>query len=97
MTAIDEEIFDDLLIGNFIRTTLHGRWDIPLGRSFTPFVTKYADNGRARCLEELQHYFAAYHRRSRAYAEPGQADDDLVGLIDMITARLAAKTSDERP
>ena len=97
MTAVGEEIFDDLLIGNFMRTTLHGKWDIPLGRSFTPFVTKYADNGRARRLAELQHYFAAYHGRSCAYAEPGQANDDLMGLIDMITARLAAKTTDEMP
>jgi hypothetical protein len=49
VTALRYEIFDDLLIGNFMKTTLHGRW--PQSRlypDFTPYVAKYGDNGRAR-------------------------------------------------
>ena len=43
------EIFDDLLIGNFMRTTLHGRVaGAGLYPDFTPYVAKYADNADAR-------------------------------------------------
>ena len=68
-TALRYEIFDDLLIGNFMKTTLHGRW--PASRlypDFTPYVAKYADNGRARTAEELRGYFAEYRRRTGAFA-----------------------------
>ncbi len=48
VTALHYEIFDDLLIGNFMKTTLHGTWGPGrLYPDFTPFVAKYADN-RAR-------------------------------------------------
>jgi hypothetical protein len=64
MRAVDWEIFDDLLIGNFMQTTLHGRWPSSgLYPGFTPWVTKYADNGRARTDDELRAYFAEYRRR----------------------------------
>jgi len=64
MRAVEWEIFDDLLIGNFMQTTLHGRWPTSgLYPDFTPFVTKYADNGRARTDDELRAYFAEYRRR----------------------------------
>ncbi len=64
MRAVEWEIFDDLLIGNYMTTTLHGPW--PSSRlypGFTPWVTKYADNGRARTDAELRAYFAEYRRR----------------------------------
>ncbi|HMA72835.1 MAG TPA: hypothetical protein VKP67_15315 [Xanthobacteraceae bacterium] len=64
MTAVDHQIFDDLLIGNFMKTTLHGSW--PKSRlypDFTPYVTKYGDNGLARTREELKAYFAEYRKR----------------------------------
>src|SRR5581483_734804 len=65
MTAIENEIFDDLLIGNFMRTTLHGHRPVrPLYPDFTPYVAKYADNGRAKTYDELEAYFAAYRRRA---------------------------------
>ncbi len=64
MHAIEWEIFDDLLIGNFMKTTLHGRWPSSgLYPDFTPYVTKYADNGHARTTDELRTYFAEYRRR----------------------------------
>lgn len=65
MTAIQYEVFDDLLIANFMKTTLHGDWGPSrLYPDFTPFVAKYSDNGRARSEEELDAYFKAYRQRA---------------------------------
>ena len=65
MTAVEYEVFDDLLIGNFMKTTLHGKWPRSgLYPDFSPYVAKYADNGRARTPEELAAYFADYRRRA---------------------------------
>jgi hypothetical protein len=64
MTSIQYEIFDDMLIGNFMKTTLHGQW--PLSRlhpDFTPYVAKYADNGRVKSDQELEEYFSEYRKR----------------------------------
>lgn len=64
VTAIQYEIFDDLLIGNFMKTTLHGQW--PASRlcpDFTTFVGRYADNGRAKTLDEIEEYFRQYRRQ----------------------------------
>jgi hypothetical protein len=62
MAAIKYEIFDDLLIGNFMRTTLINF--TTLSYDYTPYVTKYADNGQAKNREEVREYFQAYHKRS---------------------------------
>ena len=59
MTAVRYEIFDDLLIGNFMKTTLHGGVR-SLYPDFSPYVAKYGDNGRAFSKSELDAYFAAY-------------------------------------
>ena len=65
MTAVQYEIFDDMLIGNFMKTTLHGRFgEEKLYPDFSPYVAKYSDNGRARTREELEDYFKAYRRRA---------------------------------
>jgi hypothetical protein len=65
VTAIRYRIFDDLLIGNFMRTTLHGRFGkTGLYPDFTPYVAKYADNGGARSREELREYFEQYRQRA---------------------------------
>jgi hypothetical protein len=67
MTVIEYEIFDDLMIGNFTKTTLHGPWEregtLALYPDFIPFVTKYGDNGGAHSKDELTVYFAEYQRR----------------------------------
>jgi hypothetical protein len=64
MSAIEYHVFDDLLIGNFMKTTLHGQWSLDkLQRDFGPHVAKYADNGHARSAEELAAYFDDYRRR----------------------------------
>jgi hypothetical protein len=62
MVAIESETFDDLLIGNFMKTKLHG--GTLLYPHFTPYVAKYADNARAKTQEELRRYFREYLRRA---------------------------------
>lgn len=65
MTAVQYKVFDDLLIGNFMKTTLHGKWPkTRLYPDFTPYVAKYADNGGARSKQELDEYFSEYRRRT---------------------------------
>ena len=62
MTAVRYEVFDDLLIGNFMKTTLHGIDS--LYPDFSPIVAKYADNGRANSKAELARYFLTYILRA---------------------------------
>lgn len=64
MTAIRGCVFDDLLIGNYMRTTLHGSQPELLGRDFTRYVAKWADNGCARTKQELRAYMGEYARRA---------------------------------
>lgn len=65
MTAVEYCIFDDLMIGNFAKTTLHGDWSTQtLYPHFMPLVPKYSDNGLARSEEQLAEYFATYRRRA---------------------------------
>ena len=63
--AIKNDIFDDLLIGNFMKTKLI---NVPsLYPDFTPYVTKYGDNGGAYSKEELKKYFDYYKFNSANY------------------------------
>jgi hypothetical protein len=62
MTSVEYEIFDDLLIGNFMKTTLHGNVT-GLYPDFSPYVAKYADNGGAKSKAELRSYFLHYFLR----------------------------------
>ncbi len=65
MRAIEWEIFDDLLIGNFVKTTLLGAWPSgSLRPDFTARVAKYADNGYARTVADVRAYLAEYRRRA---------------------------------
>ena len=60
--AIRREIFDDLLIGNFMKTTLINTKSL-YNPDFALLTTKYADNGGAKTTEELKEYFAYYNNR----------------------------------
>jgi len=61
LESVKYEIFDDLLIGNFIRAKLIGSWpDSKFYPDFIPYITKYGDNGRAYSEAELQAYFNHY-------------------------------------
>jgi hypothetical protein len=55
ITGIENQLFDDLLIGNFMRTTLHNVHD--LYPHFTPYVAKYADNGHAKDQTGIDNLF----------------------------------------
>jgi hypothetical protein len=65
MMAVSGEIFDDLLIGNFMKTTLHGNWSSQrLYPDFTPYIAKFADNGRVKSEEEIRKYFSFYRNQA---------------------------------
>jgi hypothetical protein len=61
MCCIEHELFDDLLIGNYMRTTLFNVG--ALYPHFTPYVAKYGDNGGAKTTQELGAYFRHYIMR----------------------------------
>lgn len=68
MKAIKYKIFDDMLIANFMKTTLHGEWRVGrLYPDFTPYVAKYGDNGQAKSKKGLETYMKAY--RDRAFLD----------------------------
>jgi len=62
MKAINFEIFDDLLIGNFMRTTFFGINSL-YDYDFNPLLTKYADNGGAKTEQEVLQYISEYKKR----------------------------------
>ncbi len=69
MSAVKWQVFDDVLIGNYMRTTVHGDWGSALApnilyRHFTPWVVRYADNAQVKTREALRDYMATYRRRA---------------------------------
>ena len=63
--AVKNNIFDDILIGNFAKFEL---LNVPsLYPDFNPYVTKYGDNGTARNKDELKEYFDYYKLNSADY------------------------------
>ncbi len=65
MQAVNFEIFDDMLIGNFMKTTLVNCNS--LYPYFAPYVSKYGDNGGAKTNDELEKYFNYYKLNSADY------------------------------
>jgi hypothetical protein len=63
MQGIGLEVFDDLLIGNFMKTTLHNV-DSLYDPEFTRTVAKFADNGRVETEAEIRQYMKEYARRA---------------------------------
>lgn len=65
MTSIEYRIFDDLLLGNFMKTTFHNIASLYEGKhSFNFIVTKYADNGLVEQEAAIETYLAEYRRRA---------------------------------
>jgi hypothetical protein len=63
--SLNNNIFDDILIGNYMKTKLI---NVPsLYPDFTPYVAKYGDNGMARSNKELKKYFDYYKFNSTNY------------------------------
>ena len=58
---VENNVFDDMLIGNYMRATLHGV--DALYPDFSPYVAKYGDNGGAKSPSQLQSYFSHYRAR----------------------------------
>jgi hypothetical protein len=86
MTAVEWQAFDDLLIGNFVQTTLHGDWwgrqgPEALYPHFTPFVTKLGDNGGAHTGPEIAAYVAEYQRRGFCDFDLEQPDRELFAAL----------------
>ena len=63
MQTVNFEIFDDLLIGNFMKTTLHGLSSL-YDKDISLIISKYADNGNAQSIDELEDYAKEYKRRA---------------------------------
>jgi hypothetical protein len=64
MTAVEHGVFDDLLIGNFMRTTFLGPWRKRTLADVSPYIAKFGDNGRAYTKRELARYMREYDRRA---------------------------------
>ena len=65
MYSIKNNIFDDILIGNFAKVQLINVNS--LYPDFNPFVAKYGDNGGARSKSEIEDYFDYYKLNSANY------------------------------
>lgn len=65
LRAIRQEIFDDLLIGNFMKTQIINAKSL-YNPDFTKTVAKYSDNGGVNQPNQLKKYFNYYnHHRSK--------------------------------
>jgi L-ascorbate metabolism protein UlaG (beta-lactamase superfamily) len=93
MTAVRYQVFDDLLIGNFMKTTVHGDpRPEALYPDFSPWVCKYADNGGVRTRTELSRYFRAYALRDPLGYLRSQLDSRCVRPIQEGAARVLRRT-----
>lgn len=64
MTAVKYAVFDDLFIGNFMRTTLHGKLQTTgLQPAVNPYLGKWADNGLAETMSDVRDYHLEYFKR----------------------------------
>lgn len=63
MTAVKYAVFDDLFIGNFMRTTLHGK-EAGLIPAVNPYLGKWADNGLAETRSDVRAYHREYFKRA---------------------------------
>ena len=65
MLAIKYRVFDDLLIGNFMKTTLHNCKSLYEGPGNFNFNTaKFGDNGLVETKQEINHYLTIYKKRA---------------------------------
>ena len=52
LTSVRYRIFDDLLIGNFMKTTLHNMPSLKY-KNFSHIISKWSDNGGVNTEEEI--------------------------------------------
>ncbi|MFO0017574.1 MAG: hypothetical protein ACK52U_13590 [Synechococcaceae cyanobacterium] len=67
MRSVRHCVFDDLLIGNFMRTTLHGSSSL-YQPDFNLLVAKYSDNALVRDSAQLKDMFG-YYKRNRSWSD----------------------------
>jgi len=99
MTALQYQIFDDLLIGNFMKVTLHGDWGPGrLYPDFSPWVAKYGDNGRAHTLKSCASTIGSYFRRAPAdYLRHRFETGFLMPLQEATSSALRSRWARTRP
>ncbi len=61
--SIRNKIFDDLLIGNFMKTTLHNMPNLK-HKYFKHVITKWSDNGGVNTEEEIHNYIQSYKEKA---------------------------------
>ena len=61
--SIRNKIFDDLLIGNFMKTTLHNMPNLK-HKYFKHVITKWSDNGGVNTEEEILNYIQSYKEKA---------------------------------
>jgi hypothetical protein len=91
MTAVRYRVFDDLLIGNFMKVTLHGGAE--LYPDFTPYVGKYADNGGVRTRAELARYFRTYRDGDRLSYFRDRLDERCYDAARVLRGSLGANSA----
>jgi hypothetical protein len=76
MSAVRFAVFDDLFIGNFMKTTLHGRVEAAgIYPAVNIYLAKWADNGGAESRSEVRAYLKQYFRRAPVPYLFGRLDD----------------------
>lgn len=63
MFSVHNNIFEDMLIGNFMKTTWHGKSSLSRMYPDALPLVKYADNGLAYTKEEVERYMEEYSKR----------------------------------
>ncbi len=61
--SIRNKIFDDLLIGNFMKTTLHNMPSLKY-KNFKQVISKWSDNGGVNTEEEIHNYIEHYKEKA---------------------------------
>jgi hypothetical protein len=62
LTSVRYRIFDDLLIANFMRTTLHNMPSLKY-KNFSHVISKWSDNGGVNTEEEINKYINHYNEK----------------------------------
>ena len=63
LESVRFRIFDDLLIGNFMKTTLHGMPNLYYNH-FKYIIANWSDNGRVDTIEDVDKYVQSYKEKA---------------------------------